>query len=383
MKVDIAVHGRFHAFELARGLQDRGLLGTLRTTYPAFAVRRVVGPVASLSTAPHLELIRRFGQWSGSFDANNYILPKFGQFVAQNIQRSQSDVLVGWSSATLEAITFAQAAGKAVVIDRGASHIRSQNIILNEAYREAGLEFPGIPRNVMDREEAEYEAADKILVPSTHAASSFRDNNVPAEKVAVVPLGVDFTRFSADRTAAKGGKPRIVFVGSVGIRKGSHHLLNAFSRLGPAAELHLVGPMDSAFKTLLSSLPVENVVFHGALAKDRLASIYSGADVFCLPSIEEGFGMVVLEAMASGLPVVVSDQVGAADAVTHGESGYISPVNDIGALAGYLAELVGSTERRRQMGASARLAAAKLENNWDGYIDRVVPELESLIRRSS
>ena len=93
--------------------------------------------------------------------------------------------------------------------------------------------------------------------------------------------------------------------------------------------------------------------------------------------------MVVLEAMASGLPVVVSDQVGAADAVTHGESGYISPVNDIGALAGYLAELVGSTERRRQMGASARLAAAKLENNWDGYIDRVVPELESLIRRSS
>ena len=93
--------------------------------------------------------------------------------------------------------------------------------------------------------------------------------------------------------------------------------------------------------------------------------------------------MVVLEAMASGLPVVVSDQVGAADAVIHGESGYIFPVNDIGALAGYLAELVGSTKRRRQMGASARLEAEKLENNWDGYIDRIVPELESLIRRSS
>ncbi|MGB0632857.1 MAG: glycosyltransferase, partial [Alphaproteobacteria bacterium] len=308
----------------------------------------------------------------------DFLLPRFGKFVAAHIRKSHADVLVGWSSAILEAIPVAQYKGIAVAVDRGAAHIRHQNEVLEAAYHSQGLRFPGISRAVIDRELAEYEAADRILVLSSLAAETFIENGVPAEKIAVVPLGVDSNRFRIRSHPERPGKPSILFVGTVGIQKGMPQLLRAFAPLSGDAELRLVGPVEPAFADLLTCLPTKGVTLPGAARKRHVAHAYAGADIFCLPSVQEGFGMVVLEAMASGLPVVVSDQVGAADLVSHGETGFVYPVQDDVALTEYLGMLAGDAALRRKMGFAARQAAESRENSWEAYVDRVVSALGAL-----
>ena len=286
-------------------------------------------------------------------------------------------MLVGWSSATLEAIPAAKDRGIAVVIDRGAAHIRHQNAILEDAYRACGLDFPGISRFVMERELAEYEAANKIVVPSTHGAATFTAEGIPEDRLAVVPLGVDPGTFHPVPGSTETRKPRILFVGALGVQKGTPQLLRAFAPLHREAELHLVGPVDPDFAALLETLPTDGVTLRGAVAKADIGQVYADADIFCLPSIQEGFGMVVLEAMASGLPVIVSDQVGAAEAVTDGESGFVYPVNDVEALTAHLNALIGTPRMRREMGEAAQQTARSDTWGWDGYIERVVPVLKA------
>ncbi|MEE2998026.1 MAG: glycosyltransferase family 4 protein [Pseudomonadota bacterium] len=381
MKVEVAVHGRFHAFDLAKGLYRKGHLGTLHTTYPSFAVRRVTGVGLTLNCAPHLEVIRRLAQRSTRQDVTDFILERFGRFVARNLGRSGTDLLVGWSSVTLEAIPVARDKGMAVVVDRGASHIVHQDNILTMAYQELDLEFPGISRRVIGREMKEYLAADKIIVPSTVAANSFVDHGIAPEKLAVVRLGVDTERFRPVARSSRSGKPRILFVGSIGIQKGTPRLLQSFAPLSRQAELHLVGPVEQEFARALEGLPTDGVTFRGPVAKHKIPKIYTEADIFCLPSVHEGFGMVVLEAMAAGLPVVVSDQVGAADVINNGESGYVFPVASGEALTEILAGLICNPKLRQEIGQTARQEAESRENTWDGYVDRVVPVLSSVAGR--
>ena len=375
MKVEVAVHGRFHAFALAKGLYGEGFLGTLHTTYPSFAVRRITGTGLTLNCAPHLEVIRRLAQRSTGHDVTDFILPRFGRFVAQNLGQSGADLLVGWSSATVEAIPVAREKGMAIIVDRGASHILHQNNILAAAYQQLDLKFPGISQRLIERETTEYLAADKIMVPSKVAAKSFIHQGIPSGKLAVVPLGVDVDRFQPVDRSSRFRKPRILFVGSIGIQKGLPRLLQAFSQLRREAELHLVGPVESEFSSALRGLPTDGVTFHGPIAKEKVSDFYKNADIFCLPSIHEGFGMVVLEAMASGLPVVVSDQVGAADVIHNGESGYVFPVASEEVLTEIFAELIFNSKLRKIIGQAARQVAESRENTWEGYIDRVVPVL--------
>ena len=174
------------------------------------------------------------------------------------------------------------------------------------------------------------------------------------------------------RSAGRAERPRILCVGAVGVRKGAETLIRAVDKLRGAAELHLVGVVEDGFRALLDRLPLEHVVLVGAVPHHALVETYRGADIFCLPSVEEGFGMVVLEAMASGLPVVVSDQVGARDAIS-GEAGIVVPVADVDALAEALRAIVEDPQKRREMGERARQAAVGGANGWEDYVDRLWP----------
>jgi glycosyltransferase involved in cell wall biosynthesis len=97
---------------------------------------------------------------------------------------------------------------------------------------------------------------------------------------------------------------------------------------------------------------------------------FQGADVFVCPSVEDGFGLVVTEAMACGLPVVVSDHTGAADLVVPGETGYVVPYNDPGGYARALETLRRDPQRRAAMGRAAR--AAIQAHTWDHYRQQLV-----------
>ena len=375
MKVCVSVHGRFHAFELAAGLRRRDALANLLTTYPGFAVNRLVETQLPVKAAWWLELKRRLSQ--GNLD-QVALARDFAGFVARNLPAG-ADVLVGWSSATLEAIAPARRLGMKVVIERGSTHIAHQTEVLCAAYGDHGLAFDAMPGTMIERETAEYEAADAIAVPTRFAADTFIARGIPAEKLLITPYGVDLARFQPNPTPMAGRLPRILFVGRVGIRKGIPELLHAFAPLSTEAELHLVGPVEPAMTTMFSRLPMENVRLAGALGANQLPLKYAGADVFCLPSREEGFPLVLLQAMASGLPIVTSPEAGAADIITDGQEGLIVPAGDVGALGDALAMLIGDAERRRAMGEAARKRVEAGGWDWDDYVGRAVANYETLL----
>ncbi len=379
MKVCISVHGRFHAFELARGLHQRGVLECLLTTYPAYAAKRVIGTDVPLHTAPWLEVWRRlYPRLRIGPQPDLAISEAFGRFAAGALKNIQADVLVGWSSATLEAIPIARDKGMKVIIERGSTHRSQQTEDLQGEYRRHGLDFQATAPGMVERELQEYEIADAIAVPSRFAARTFTQRGIPESKLIIAPMGVDLQRFTPDPSRTPNHLPRILFVGTVGLRKGVPLLLRAFARVKESAELHLVGPVEEDFRPILAALPLDNVVVRGPIAGESLQSLYAEADIFCLPSVEEGFGMVVTEAMACGLPPVVTERVGASDTITPGKNGLIVANGDETALAEALLMLVSNPDLRQAMGSAAR-DRVMTGCGWDNYVTRAVTAYERLL----
>lgn len=380
MKTRVAVHGRFHAFSMAAGLHTAGCLELLQTTYPEFIARKSLGADLPLDCSPHIEVIRRIGQRLGLNEkVDPWAARSFAQHVAEHISGCQADILVGWSSAILEALEPARNMGVKTVVERGSCHILHQLKMLEDANAQLGLVRPQpVPAEIISRELAEYDAADLITVPSTLAAQSFIDHGIDVDRLFVNPLGVDLGQFQPRRGARSDDRVRIVSVGTVGVRKGSAMLIQACAELGDRVELTLVGPVEPDFGAVLSRLPIDDVVMAGPLSRDSVHQAYAGADIFCLPSVEEGFGMAVLEAMATGLPIVISDQVGAADVVEEGETGFVVPVFDQDALTNALRQLVDDSIQRREMGEKASAAVQKV-SNWNDYTDRTITKFRALV----
>ncbi len=378
MKVSVSVHGRWHAFDLAAGLFRRGLFSQLTTTYPRMIARRFVPDDMRIISAPLLEFRRRlYDRFKLGQKPDLPVAESFGRFTARHLE-DQSDVLVGWSSATLEAIDIARSMGKKIVIERGSSHIVHQKKVLGEVYEKLAMKFSGPDPGIVEREIEEYRLADAIAVPTKFAADTFELNGVERSKLFINPYGVDLTKFNPGQTTGKSGKPQIVFVGGVGARKGVPHLLNAFKSLAADAELHLVGPVETGLESALANINAgSNIKIHGPVASNSIPDILNSADIFCLPSLEEGFPLSMLQAMSSGLPVVTTKEAGAEDILSDGEEGKIVPAGDEEALADALALLISDQDLRISMGQAAR---ARVENgySWDDYIERSIDAYEKL-----
>jgi glycosyltransferase involved in cell wall biosynthesis len=164
----------------------------------------------------------------------------------------------------------------------------------------------------------------------------------------------------------------VLFVGQVTQRKGLSYLLDAFRLAGlPASELMLVGQIFGSSRPWAGQPRVRH---SPPMPQSELPRLYSAADVFVMPSIIEGSCLTALEAMASGLPVIVSEHTGTDDLITEGQEGYIVPIRDPDAIAERLRALHASPDARASMGASARAQAERF--TWERYGRHVVEALD-------
>ncbi len=379
MRVAIAVHGRFHAFDAARELARNGAQVWLATTYPALLAQRMLPDGIALHTTPHLEVIRRVtSRMAFLLPIDVWLASRFGASVARMLPAS-ADIFVGWSGASLEAIDVARARGMRVVIERGSSHISHQAKVLAEEYARHGIATGPVDPRMIERETAEYDAADAIMVPTRYAAATFISSGIDSKKLRINPYGVDLNRYlSVPVDRGYRDVIRILFVGGVGLRKGIPYLLRAFQKLGPDFQLHLVGPVDSAVRNLILSLPQGRIQVHGPLRGAALVARFREADIFCLPSLEEGMSLALLQGMAAGLPVVATPETGAEDVITPGQEGFLVPARDPDRLASTLLEM-RSPERRRSMGVAARSRVAAAFS-WREYGDRSISAYRQLLQ---
>ena len=201
----------------------------------------------------------------------------------------------------------------------------------------------------------------------------------------IIPNGIDVDHFSAERPPIPeldDGKLNILFVGRMEKRKGLRYLLEAYSSLKwdfQNIRLVVVGPgnLDKDCYRVIGERNLQDVVFLGNVPHHELPRYYRSAHICCAPATgRESFGMVLLEAMASGKPLVASSIAGYTTVLNHGQQGLLVPPKDSASLADALAKLVRDPELRRQMGESGMETAE--EYRWgkiarqvmDYYLDR-------------
>lgn len=383
MRVTLAVVGRFHAFHLASELERRGALDRLITTYPAFTARGFGVPPARVASLVSNELLRR--SWSRApralrqgFDPQGFLHQRFERFAARKLP-TEGDVLVGWSGASLGVLRRARELGYVRVLERGSAHVETQLELLEEEHARHGAPPPRIHPRVRESELAEYEEADAICVPSLFAERSFLERGFPAWKLIRLPLGVSLEGFHPAPEPPK--TFRILHCGAVTLQKGCHHLLEAFHRLdAPEAELVFCGRVADEMRALRAKHESPRVRFLGSRPKAELPTIHRDSSVLSLASVQDGFGMVLPQAMASGLPVVATVNTGAPDIVTDGAEGFVVPIRDPDALAERLQRLHDDAQLRERMGRAARERVAR-GLSWSDYGDRAVEAYRGLLAR--
>lgn len=270
--------------------------------------------------------------------------------------------------------------GMADEVDVLSTHYYLDNILVSRVAPVPTLfHFPGIESpSVRWRMMARFAHPDVYLANSRATADRVRDW-LDLEVDGTVYPGVDLRRFTPDVDPAfDEERIAVLYVGRLDEGKGLRELITAQSRLGDRTRLYLVG--DGTLKGDLREharrLGVEDdVVFVGSVDHDDVPGYYAAADVFCLPSHHESFGMVNVEAMACGTPVISTRIDAIEEYLTDGENGLLVEPGDVGALTDALERLATDTELRARLGANARSDAA--EFGWEtqaerleGYYDR-------------
>jgi phosphatidylinositol alpha-mannosyltransferase len=204
----------------------------------------------------------------------------------------------------------------------------------------------------------------------------------------IIPNGIDTQHFCLDGPQRKefaDGKINILFVGRLEQRKGLGYLLNACAKIKnslPNFRLIAVGPgtvLRLRYEKLVKDMGLtDNVVFVGFVPSDELPSYYRSADIFCAPATGgESFGIVLLEAMACGKPVVATNIQGYASVLAHGEEGLLVPPRDEESLARALLSLLNDKPLRLQMGAKGRTKAEKY--SWPNIARQIMDYYDSLL----
>ncbi|MBW4440437.1 MAG: glycosyltransferase family 4 protein [Plectolyngbya sp. WJT66-NPBG17] len=196
--------------------------------------------------------------------------------------------------------------------------------------------------------------------------SLITDYGVPADKVIVIPPGVDLEQWQFRLDRPTHHPVRLLFVGGDFVRKGGHTLIEAFRTIGSDCTLDIV-TKDAKVAEKLSGIEGVQVYQNLAANSPELKELYAAADIFVFPSQADCYPNVLMEAMASGLPVIATDVGAIREQVETGVNGLLLPSSDAGTLVTALRMLIGDESKRRMMSIASRRLAEERFNGQTNY----------------
>lgn len=398
MRIVVAAGGRFHAIRLAQELYRRGVLhhlisGSFTKSDEVLLPSSKVTSIVSNKIID--QIIWRTRLASLINPSTLYVLKDnwFDWRLEKTIKALDPfDIFIGWAHYFLGSLPAIQSKCRFIVTESGSCHIEEHARLITDEYRKLNLPINHINAANCTKILREYDASDFITTPSTFARASFLNRGFAPEKILQIPCGMDVEFFAAPvhsppHSRIKPGESsinprfRLLFVGQLQIGKGIHHLLNAWRALKlpvHTTELLLVGNMQRDLKILLNRTGVPaGVRIIPGVSRDTLKQIYSTAHAFVLPSIQDGFGMVIGEAMASGLPIIASMNTGAPDIITHGVHGLLVPAGDVDALTQAILMLYQNPDMRVFMGAAGSHLIKKF--SWQRYGDTITNTYQNIL----
>ena len=229
-----------------------------------------------------------------------------------------------------------------------------------------------------DRRLRDLALADCVIVPSEHIAATLVRHGTSRDKLRVVPYAADCRRFHPIPRSGREDSCTFLFAGGITQRKGIKYLLEAWSRIRrPGWKLQLLGPLPGRRDPLEPYLGMVEPL--GRVSHSEMPALMAAADVFVFPSLFEGSAVVTYEALACGLPSVVTPNAGSV--VRDGIDGFVVGPRDVDALAARMERLGNDRELRARMAGAARARA--LTFDWPRYHASLIAVVEELTYRQA
>lgn len=363
----------------ARGIRARAERELGRRSFPGIPLERVES-VGQLPELLHVAALRLPGMRVFSSRSLFTSYKYFDHAVGRALPHVPCEAVVCMDASGAATFESARRVGVLTVLNCLDSHPDHQNRLLREIWGLPHDHHELVSPETAHRVERELELGDVVLVPSRYVARQLAQRSIPGARVVIKPFGVDLSAFrpsDADERVVQSRPLQCLYIGQISHRKGVRVLLHAAQRLRHRSiEFDLVGPLVSPEVLERAS---DNVRWHGASVYGDVPELMRQADVFVLPSIDDAYGLVVVEAMACGLAVVVTDHAGASEIVTDGVDGIVVAAGDVPAFVDALERLLDDPEGRLAIGLAAR---RRVENthSWEDYGASVLSTIQDRLQ---
>ncbi|QHT65766.1 glycosyltransferase family 4 protein [Rhodocytophaga rosea] len=409
-KISILVShpSRQHVHQLCYALQQKGYLNKFTTSIwykpdsfpftivpslPSFFKKRLTGYLLKRYFKPlNNDLIYIFPYSEFIYRVLSIIFKKenvrwisysdrlYDWYVSRQITKEKVNIVIGYENASLLTFKAAKNSGKITVLDLAQVHHKLIEKLRDEYtdFRKT-LSSDTLFAETNSLKTEHYKYTDYVFTLSTFARQTLVDAGFPESRIYTLNLGFDPNNFALKSQYNTSATFKLLFAGTLTKRKGIHLFLEALRQLSlPDIQLTLVGPVADAQDVL--DLYEGEYVHIPFLPHNELVTYYQNADVFIFPSYLDGWAMVVLEAMACGTPVIISENTGAKDAVAKG-GGFIIPIDNIDAIKEKILFFYYNRDQIKKIGLQAYEIAQTY--TWQSYYLQVNKAVEDISIRES
>lgn len=345
-------------------------------------------PADQVRSTPSRELVRliaRFTPFERALSSRERPFSVIGVYrhfdanVARRLRHAGADGVYAYEGGALQTFREAKRLGLRTFYELTTGHWHWKRKLLQAEAQRNPESAPYLSqlrdsdRHLAEKNE-ELQLADVVFVPSQHVRRTL-SGIVPDEKIRVVGYGAPPVEPCQRETPDVSRPLKVLFAGILSRQKGIGYLLDAIDLIGTGLELTLIGRLindDPKVEKACSEHRWFQTVPHS-----QMLATMKESDVLVLPSFSEGFGMVVTEAMACGLPVIVTPDVGASDLITNGKEGFVVPPASAEAIAEALNALAHHRELLTQMAFNAQSTAA--ENSWTSYRQKFAENVKTAL----
>lgn len=314
----------------------------------------------------------------------NYLLKDTSfDYLASRHLPDSFDALHGWNNMCLRCLRQAKQHGAVTVVERASTHPNVQRRLVEEEYERHGVDKSFASERTIRRMNKELRETDIIFVPSQFVYDSFLNEGFDDADLRLIPFGVDTETFhpprdESVRTGRQDEHFRAVFVGQVSFRKGIQYLLPAWQRADIEGELLIAGQVSDIAEDFVKEYRDDHTIRFEGWVED-IPNLYREADAFVFPSIEEGSALVSYEAMASGLPSIVTPNVGSL--VENKKHGRIIESGSIDAITDALEQFASNPDLRNRYGTSARRKAESY--TWEKYEESIGDKYNNILNEAN
>ncbi|MEP7165505.1 MAG: glycosyltransferase family 4 protein [Ferruginibacter sp.] len=395
MKVLLAHPGTQHSFQLARQLYKRGMLYEFHSGFAFGKDSWVYKLFSKLPSKIYNKISNRFIDEVPDRYIRRYLFLEINAMLKirlpgqdeetvffrrnERFQKSISeasitaaDAVIGFDTSSWILAEKCKKMGKIFFLDVCTPHpVANDTVYLNLIKRFPEWKLPNRqkPQTHIAVELAEMELAGHIVVASNFALGTYVKQGVGRQKISINSYGVDSQQFKPlKKKQMQEDIIRFVFVGLVNARKGVPFLLETWKKISAKnIELTLIGSISAANENYIRT-HFPSVIIKGKLAKKELKEQLPNYDIFVFPSFFDGFGLVIPEAMASGLPVITTSATCGPDLIENGNQGFVIEPGNEEQLRSAIEFFINQEDKLQSMGQQARLKVEDL--TWDAYGDQ-------------